>query len=137
MLSAHLDEEELPLYANPLVATLNQEAEVRDTPFCPVKVTISNATCWAMADTGAMCSVISSGLVAHLRLMESEDIEVYQSKFSITGFDDSSHFALPIIGIWLRFGNRGDNLRWERMQFAVIDSSSYKWIIGRDFLVPR
>ena len=44
---------------------------------------------------------------------------------------------MPILVSWLRMGTKGDDLRWERVHFAVLDSSQYKLILGLDILQPR
>ena len=44
---------------------------------------------------------------------------------------------MPVLEIWLRFGTRGDSARWERVQFAVMDSPAYKLIAGIDMFAPR
>ena len=44
---------------------------------------------------------------------------------------------LPILEAWLRFGTRGDDLRWERVHLTVLHSVQYKLILGMDILQPR
>ncbi len=59
------------------------------------------------------------------------------SRFTVSGYDGGARAQLPVLEVWMRFGARGDNIRWERVQFAVLSSEQYKLLIGMDMLKPR
>lgn len=44
---------------------------------------------------------------------------------------------MPIVELWVRFGRTGGSERWEKIQFAVLESAKYKLIIGMDVILPR
>ena len=88
-------------------------------------------------DTGAECSIISSGLVGHLGLLEKEGTTIHASNFTVSGYDKSSGRSMPIIATWMRMGTRGDNLRWERVMLVVLPTDDYKLLLGMDFLDNR
>lgn len=67
-------------------------------------------------------SIISSGLVAYLGLLDSEEVAAYNPAFTVTGFSGGEKLQMPVLETWLRLGTRGGDERWERMQFAVLDT---------------
>jgi hypothetical protein len=105
--------------------------------FCPVQFEDSADTWWCMVDTGAECSIISSGLVAHLGLLDKEGTSIHASDFTVSGYDKGEGRKMPIIAVWMRMGTRGDDLRWEKIMFVVLPSEDYKLLMGMDFLENR
>ncbi len=73
-----------------------------------------------MVDIGAQVSLISSGLVTYLGLLDSEGAKMLPTNFTVSGYDGGSRARLPILEVWMRFGTRGDNIRWERVQLTVL-----------------
>jgi hypothetical protein len=125
------------MVVNPIVANKGQAAERKNMLFCPVKFADSDQTWWCMVDTGAECSIISSGLVGHLKLLEQPGTTVHASNFTVSGYDKGAARKMPIIATWIRMGTRGDDLRWERVMFVVLPSTDYKLLLGMDFLDNR
>ena len=72
-----------------------------------------------------------------MELLDAEGADVQASTFSVVGFDGSKCTGMPILAAWMRMGTKGDDLRWERVHFAVLDSPQYKLILGLDILQPR
>lgn len=103
------------LPVNGLVATENAPLAVQDTMYCPVKFTRDPRTWWAMVNTGAQVSIISSGLVDHLNLLDSKDAKAYDSGFTVSGFDGTAKLKMPILEVWVRMGSRGGDERWEKI----------------------
>ena len=64
---------------NPMATTSEGSARVTFTLFCPVLFATSNKVWWAMVDSGAQVSLISSGLVAYLGLLDEESAQAYPS----------------------------------------------------------
>jgi hypothetical protein len=125
------------LVVNPVVATLHQAAERKNMLFCPVQFEGSTDTWWCMVDTGPERSIISSGLVAHLGLLDREGTTVHASNFTVSGYDKGQGRSMPIIATWMRMGTRGDDLRWEKVMFVVLPTDAYKLLLGMDFLENR
>ena len=57
-----------------------------DVLYFPVRFTTSEETWWAMADSGAQVSLISTGIVGYLGLIDSEGARMLPSKFTVSGF---------------------------------------------------
>lgn len=97
-------------------AMVGEGAVVRQTLYVPVRFsTDPTNTWWAMVDTGAQISIISSGLVEHLRLLNSEGVKAYPPAFTVSGFTGGDRLSMPILEVFLRFGTRGGDERWERV----------------------
>ena len=88
-------------------------------------------------DSGAECSIISSGLIQHLKLLEQPDTKAYASDFTVSGYDRSANRQMPIVSVWIRLGTRGDDLRWDKVMFVVLPTKDYKLILGMDVLENR
>ena len=112
-------------------------ANVAETLWAPIKFSTTPATYWAMIDTGAQVSLISTGLIAHLGLLDSEGARTMPSGFRVSGFDGQAREPMPIIEVWMRFGARGGNIRWDKVHLACVSSPACKIILGIDVLKPR
>ena len=66
-------------------------------------------------DSGAQVSIISTGLVAYLKLQDTEGAAIHPAKFTVAGFDGVSKGKLPILEVWMRFKSRGDNVPWDKV----------------------
>ena len=105
-----------------MATTSDGGARVTFTLFCPVLFATSDRVWWAMVDSGAQVSLISSGLMAYLGLLDEQTTQAYPSSFSVVGFDGERKMQLPILEVWIRMGTQGDQLRWERIHFTVLHS---------------
>ena len=76
-------------------------------------------------------------MAEHLGLLDAPDASAYNSAFQVTGFDGKTKHSLPILQAWMRMGTRGDQLRWELMHLTVLNSPTYKLILGIDYLKRR
>lgn len=119
-----------------LNALVGSAQKIQQTLYAPVRFLSSESTWWGMVDSGAQVSIISSGLLEHLRLMETRDFKAYPSAFTVSGFTGGEKLNMPIVELWMRLGVRGEDERWQMVHLAVLNTAQYKFIIGMDILSP-
>ena len=88
---------------------------------------------WALADTGAQVSVISAGLAAYLNLYNEDMSNVHPATFSVTGYNGTASY-MPVLETTARMGARGGDERLLQMHFCILDTNSYKLIVGVDVM---
>lgn len=96
----------------------------------------SESTWWAMVDSGAQVSIISTGLLDHLSLLDTKGFRVFPSAFTVSGFTGGDRLNMPIVEVEMRLGVRGGEERWQKVQLAVLETMQYKFILGMDMLQP-
>jgi hypothetical protein len=116
------------IVVNPLTTT-----PPRYVGYMPVKLGTDPAVYWALADTGAMVSVISAGLASYLNLYADDMRNVYTPSFAVKGYNESSSY-MPILETPIRLGARGGEERSMMAHMCILDSNGYKLIIGVDIL---
>lgn len=50
-----------------------------------------------MVDSGAQVSIISTGLLEYLGLMDSPEFKAYPSAFTVSGFTGGDRLNMPIV----------------------------------------
>ena len=116
---------------NPL--TSKEGVNQRYVGYLPIKLGTAPELYWALADTGAQVSVISAGLAAYLNLYNDDMSNVHPATFSVTGYNGTASY-MPVLETTVRMGARGGDERMLQMHFCILDTNSYKLIVGVDVM---
>ena len=116
---------------NPL--TSKEGVKQRYVGYLPIKLGSAQELYWALADTGAQVSVISAGLAAYLNLYNDDMSNVHPATFSVTGYNGTASY-MPVLETTVRMGARGGDERLLQMHFCILDTNSYKLIVGVDVM---
>lgn len=131
-----LEVDEASVGQEPLNTLVGSAQRIEQTLYAPVRFRTSESTWWAMVDSGAQVSIISTGLLDHLSLLDTKGFRVFPSAFTVSGFTGGDRLNMPIVEVEMRLGVRGGEERWQKVQLAVLETMQYKFILGMDMLQP-
>ena len=116
---------------NPLNTT--DTARPRYVGYMPMKLGRAPEVYWALVDTGAQVSVISAGLAAYTDLYAPDGSNVFPASFAVSGYNGTKSY-MPVLQAPVRLGARGGAERELEMHLCILDTNTYKFIVGVDLL---